>query len=173
MPGVSVLDALLDSPVREAFTPSAGGQKFPRADHAALAVGGKPPAPRAPGAGAYDETKHKRAPAGAAGGGRFVASGSSGENVRAVQHRVGASPDGKFGQQTRQRVMDFQKRHGLKVDGVVGHQTALALAGHYREAKAASPGALQKSDGTHLRSIRKGGASRRPRTRRVRGGMVV
>lgn len=49
--------------------------------------------------------------------------GSSGDNVASVQKALGITADGKFGKGTRQAVMDFQKKHGLKVDGIVGHET--------------------------------------------------
>ena len=49
--------------------------------------------------------------------------GSSGDNVASVQKALGITADGKFGKGTRQAVMDFQKKHGLKVDGIVGDET--------------------------------------------------
>lgn len=134
-------------------------------------------APAAPGSGKYDEAKHKRAAAGATGGGRFVTKGSAGEDVRAIQHRVGASPDGKYGAKTREAVMEFQRRHGLQVDGVVGHQTAVALAGG--DGKNAKVAALKGSDREKLKRLRKGGSSMRARKRRgsaperARGGKLV
>ena len=35
--------------------------------------------------------------------------------------------DGKFGKRTRNAVRDFQKRDGIKVDGIVGKQTFARL----------------------------------------------
>lgn len=169
--GVPLLADLLD--VRESF--SGGTSAVAQARQQTGRTG------RAPGTGgvrrtyggAFDETKHRRAPAGGAGGGRFIASGSSGEMVRTVQQRVGAKSDGKFGQHTQAAVRRFQKRHGLKVDGVVGRQTALALAGHYSEAKKTKPGALDRGSLKRLKSVRKGGSSLRARTRRRSSGGIV
>ena len=59
--------------------------------------------------------------------------GSSGENVRKVQQRLiqydylSGEADGKYGEQTRDAVMLFQRRNGLTVDGRVGPDTAAAL----------------------------------------------
>ena len=59
--------------------------------------------------------------------------GSSGENVRKVQQRlvqygyVTGTPDGKYGERTRDAVKEFQRKNGLLVDGRVGPKTAAAL----------------------------------------------
>ena len=58
--------------------------------------------------------------------------GSSGENVRKVQRLIqydylSGEADGKYGEQTRDAVMLFQRRNGLTVDGRVGPDTAAAL----------------------------------------------
>lgn len=158
----------------EGFTP-APVASAPRAD-AQRAVGSKKKAGAGSGAGGskYDESKHKRAPVGAQGGGRFVQSGSSGEDVRAVQRKVGAKTDGKFGSKTKQAVMDFQKRHGLKIDGVVGRQTSLAMRGHYATARRTQPGAMHASDHAALKAQRRGAKGRSGKTGpRARGGVTV
>ena len=59
--------------------------------------------------------------------------GSSGEDVRKVQQRLiqfdylDGEADGKYGEQTRDAVILFQRRNGLSVDGRVGPETAAAL----------------------------------------------
>lgn len=59
--------------------------------------------------------------------------GSSGANVTKVQNRLiqfgylSGSADGKFGEKTRDAVILFQKRNGLRADGKVGPATAAAL----------------------------------------------
>jgi Putative peptidoglycan binding domain len=62
-----------------------------------------------------------------------VKQGATGERVKSVQYllnRTGAglSVDGNFGSATATAVRNFQKSHGLGVDGVVGSQTWPALA---------------------------------------------
>ncbi len=54
--------------------------------------------------------------------------GASGEDVRELQlllnnYGYGLGVDGKFGEKTRQAVMQFQASNGLKADGIVGDQT--------------------------------------------------
>ncbi len=43
--------------------------------------------------------------------------------TRFVQSKVGAKVDGKFGTKTDKMVRNFQKRHKLNVDGIVGEKT--------------------------------------------------
>jgi putative peptidoglycan binding protein len=49
-----------------------------------------------------------------------IEEGSSGELVRKWQTIMGVSPDGKFGPKTRDATIDWQRKHGLTADGVVG-----------------------------------------------------
>lgn len=49
--------------------------------------------------------------------------GDRGPWVIDLQTRIGADPDGIFGQDTRNAVIDIQKERGLRVDGKVGPQT--------------------------------------------------
>lgn len=82
--------------------------------------------------------------------GMFIQMGSGeehGKMVRGVQKRLGVGADAKFGNVTKQAVINFQKKHGLKVDGVVGTQTASMMAGK----KGVKPGALTRANVRFLR----------------------
>jgi len=72
-----------------------------------------------------------------------------GDDVRAVQRRLAAlgysrevGADGLFGPNTRAAVQDFQRAHGLVVDGVVGSQTRAALASAAARPRGAAPAAV-------------------------------
>lgn len=93
----------------------------------------------------FTETLHKRGAAGTSQGGKFISSGSSGQGVRTVQRKTGATVDGAFGYNTRASVEAYQRKHGLTVDGVVGHQTAAALRGQ-KNASKVHVGALTTAD---------------------------
>ncbi|MBE5800996.1 MAG: spore cortex-lytic enzyme [Clostridiales bacterium] len=62
-----------------------------------------------------------------------VAWGSKGEQVRLVQEKLrqygymNGTADGVFGKETYDAVVWFQRKNGLRVDGVVGEKTAAAL----------------------------------------------
>ena len=60
---------------------------------------------------------------------RTLKLGSKGKAVREVQTLLGdlAQVDGDFGPCTRISVRDFQRKAGLKVDGIVGPDTWAAL----------------------------------------------
>jgi peptidoglycan hydrolase-like protein with peptidoglycan-binding domain len=105
----------------------AAGGAAPAAGGAAPAAGGA--APAAGGA------------APAAGG--TLRRGSRGEQVAALQRRLGINPDGIFGPETEAAVRAFQERSGIQADGVVGGQTqaAFAAGGAPRNAGAARAGA--------------------------------
>lgn len=49
--------------------------------------------------------------------------GSRGEIVRMIQRALHLLPDGIYGMNTEEAVKAFQKKAGLKVDGVVGPAT--------------------------------------------------
>jgi hypothetical protein len=51
----------------------------------------------------------------------------NGDDVRVVQKKTGANPDGLFGPVTQVHVVNFQSHHGLTADGIVGRNTARAL----------------------------------------------
>ena len=59
----------------------------------------------------------------------IVRIGSMGEAVKTVQKAVGAKVDGIFGNQTKQKVIAFQRRYGLVQDGVVGSITWKVIDG--------------------------------------------
>jgi peptidoglycan hydrolase-like protein with peptidoglycan-binding domain len=50
-----------------------------------------------------------------------------GDDVKVVQKKTGADPDGSFGPVTQVHVVNFQSHHGLTADGIVGQDTAGAL----------------------------------------------
>lgn len=58
--------------------------------------------------------------------GRPLKIGSIGVDVKRVQRAAGMPEwmiDGIFGEITKKNVMEYQKRHGLKIDGIVGPET--------------------------------------------------
>lgn len=60
--------------------------------------------------------------------------------------------DGRFGDNTREAVMAFQKQHGLQQDGVVGRDTQAALSAQpvqTREAQVAAPKGPSLNDASH------------------------
>lgn len=56
-----------------------------------------------------------------------IKKGSRGENVKTLQRRLNLIADGIFGKLTDEAVREFQKSHGLSVDGIVGPKTWAAL----------------------------------------------
>lgn len=54
--------------------------------------------------------------------------GSRGDNVKQLQSMLGIISDGIYGPQTKQAVIEFQKKNGLTPDGIVGPATTAALA---------------------------------------------
>jgi Transglycosylase-like domain/Putative peptidoglycan binding domain len=57
----------------------------------------------------------------------YLAAGSSGSQVSAVEQTLGVPADGYFDEQLTKAVRGFQSENGLAVDGVVGPETAGAL----------------------------------------------
>jgi putative chitinase len=49
--------------------------------------------------------------------------GSTGEDVKKLQAKLGLNPDGDFGPKTEAAVKSWQKENGLKDDGIVGNGT--------------------------------------------------
>jgi tetratricopeptide (TPR) repeat protein len=54
--------------------------------------------------------------------------GQSGDFVKRVQTALGVKADGNFGPATERAVKNFQQKHGLRVDGVVGSTTLAKLS---------------------------------------------
>lgn len=55
--------------------------------------------------------------------------GNSSKDVQTLQRALHLLDDGIFGQLTEDAVKEFQKSHGLKVDGIVGDKTWAAICG--------------------------------------------
>ena len=53
----------------------------------------------------------------------IIKNGSKGETVKIIQRFLGIKDDGDFGNNTKNAVIAFQKKHGLGVDGKVGSNT--------------------------------------------------
>ena len=49
--------------------------------------------------------------------------GSSGDNVKTLQTKLGLTPDGDFGPATEKAVKAWQEKNGLTADGIVGNTT--------------------------------------------------
>lgn len=59
---------------------------------------------------------------------RMLSYGMRGDDVKALQKRLGVRPEsGFFGRVTEAAVRNFQRKHGLAVDGVVGPMTRAKL----------------------------------------------
>jgi len=55
--------------------------------------------------------------------GELIKEGSQGKDVGRIQQALGVTPDRIFGSKTKSAVIDFQRRQGLLVDGIVGPKT--------------------------------------------------
>jgi TP901 family phage tail tape measure protein len=53
--------------------------------------------------------------------------GSSGDMVRKIQKIIGAKVDGIFGAETERKLKEWQKKHGLKADGIAGYNTLVKM----------------------------------------------
>ncbi|MDF2530953.1 MAG: spore cortex-lytic enzyme [Clostridia bacterium] len=82
----------------------------------------------------------------------IVKYGSKGTAVKTVQTKLKSwgyykgSVDGVFGWKTRSAVIAFQKKNGLKADGIVGAATSKALGIPYKAATTASRGTVSRSN---------------------------
>lgn len=59
----------------------------------------------------------------------IVQYGAQGEITKLIQEKVGATPDGEFGDETKKAVIAYQNKYKLTEDGIVGHQTWRKLLG--------------------------------------------
>ena len=60
---------------------------------------------------------------------RLLLRGAKGDDVKALQARLGVPDDGVFGPKTQRSVREFQERNGLRADGVVGAKTLAKING--------------------------------------------
>jgi len=49
--------------------------------------------------------------------------GSSGEYVKIAQRKLGLSVNGKFTKDMEEKVIEYQRKHGLVPDGIIGKMT--------------------------------------------------
>jgi len=70
-----------------------------------------------------------------------VAPAAASSGLSAVQQALGVAPDGVMGPQTRSALRDFQRRHGLTVDGRAGAATRKALGINGDSAATTTPAA--------------------------------
>jgi len=109
---------------------------------------------------------------------QVVAWGSSGDQVNAVQKKLkqwgyySGSVTGYYGQETYNAVVYFQRKNGLKVDGVVGPTTAAAL-GITLSGGAVSVGSFNDSEVYTLARLINGEARGEPYIGQVAVGAVV
>jgi peptidoglycan hydrolase-like protein with peptidoglycan-binding domain len=81
--------------------------------------------------------------------GMYVARGSTGPVVRAVQQAVGTTVDGSFGAGTQAAVTSWQNRYGVPATGVVDHATWRTLL----QANATPPAPTTATSGTPVNPL--------------------
>ncbi|MDD2648181.1 MAG: spore cortex-lytic enzyme [Eubacteriales bacterium] len=105
--------------------------------------------------------------------------GMRGTDVRAVQQKLiqygymSGSADGVFGQKTYTAVVAFQKKNGLKADGVVGASTAAALGLGFSGNKTAAVSSEYESEVYLLAQLVSGEARGEPYLGQVAVAAVV
>lgn len=105
--------------------------------------------------------------------------GSRGSEVRAIQTRLKnwgyyfGSVDGIYGAQTESAVKKFQKKHGLKVDGIAGKATLYALGLPTGSTTSGGGGAYSDSDYKLLARIISAEARGEPHSGQVAVGGVI
>lgn len=70
-----------------------------------------------------------------------------GEDVRWVQERIGATPDGIFGPQTQNHLQQFQQNKGITATGVTNYETWQALHSQSTPASGPAPGSPGEKGG--------------------------
>ena len=105
--------------------------------------------------------------------------GQQGDQVYRVQQKLkqygyfSGSVDGYFGQETYDAVVWFQRKNGLKTDGVVGNATAAALGISLSDNQAAPASAATESESYLLARLVHGEARGEPYTGKVAVAAVV
>jgi putative chitinase len=81
--------------------------------------------------------------------------GSTGEEVKKIQEKLGVEPTGNFGPKTKAAVIAWQKENGLKDDGIVGDGTWGKMFGSTAPAAApVSSTPAPKVEGLNLEGLR-------------------
>ncbi len=73
--------------------------------------------------------------------------GMQGDSVKHLQNLLGVESDGKFGQDTKKAVADFQKQQGLKVGDAAGSVGPTTLAALEKAARTQGGGAIKAGGG--------------------------
>lgn len=82
--------------------------------------------------------------------------GSKGDAVKQLQTLLGCRPDGDFGPTTERMVKEWQSKHGLVADGIVGDKTWAALVANTKpQDNAISPLVVYNPIKTHITRLDK------------------